>query len=176
MMNTPQIRPSRTVLRNIAWVVAIATLPAFAQTAVGQQQNTFQNDHAARGERSHLAHPGVLGVGVLGNVYRIPFQQLTQVLNQQVVIQRIGVVIVGFYPLFHGQVGLITVVAIFGDHTNLTCTQFCHQLFINGLGYKTFARRGRAGNTDDHTRMLSIRHDKYLKEKSSGDCLNRSII
>jgi hypothetical protein len=30
------------------------------------------------------------------------------------------VVIVGFDPLFHGQVGLIAVVAIFGDHANLT--------------------------------------------------------
>ena len=115
-------------------------------------------------------------VGVLGNGYRVTFDQLAQVLYQQVVIQRVGVVIVGLDPLFHGQVGLITVVAIFGDHTNLTCAQFGHQLFINGLGYKTFARRRCARNTDDHTRMLSIRHDKYLKEKSSGDGLNRSII
>jgi hypothetical protein len=58
-------------------------------------------------------------------------------LHQQIVIQRIGVVIAGLDPLFHGQVGLITVVAILGDHTNLTRSQLGHQLFIDGLGDKT---------------------------------------
>ncbi|MCZ8180026.1 MAG: MotE family protein [Rhizobium sp.] len=38
MMNISLNRLSRTALRNTALIVAIATLPAFAQTAVGQQQ------------------------------------------------------------------------------------------------------------------------------------------
>ena len=100
----------------------------------------------------------MLGIGVLGDIDGIPLHQLGQMLHQQIVIQGIGMVIVGLDPLFHGQVGLITVVAILGDHTNLTCAQLGHQLFVDGLSDKTLAGCGRTSNTDDHTRMLSIRH------------------
>ncbi|MNE73777.1 hypothetical protein D3C80_1698060 [compost metagenome] len=42
-----------------------------------------------------------------------------QMLEQQIVIHGAGVVIVGFDPLFHGQVRLVFVVTVFRDHTDM---------------------------------------------------------
>ncbi|MNJ79266.1 hypothetical protein D3C77_772260 [compost metagenome] len=61
----------------------------------------------------------MFGVAIQRQLNRLAGFQHLQMLEQQIVIHGAGVVIVGFDPLFHGQVRLVFVVTVFRDHTDM---------------------------------------------------------
>ncbi|SAE67271.1 Uncharacterised protein [Enterobacter cloacae] len=69
-------------------------------------------------------------VTVDGQLNRLAALQRFQMLEQQTVIHRTGVVVVGFYALFHRK--------IFGNNTDMLITHLFTQFAIKRTGNKTF--------------------------------------
>ncbi|MNQ97113.1 hypothetical protein D3C85_1127440 [compost metagenome] len=61
-----------------------------------------------------------------------------QMLEQQAVIHGIGMVVIRFYAFFHRQMGLIFIVAVFGNDADVLITNLFTQFAIKRTGNKTF--------------------------------------
>ncbi len=59
-------------------------------------------------------------------------------LEQQAVIHGIRMVIVRFYALFHRQMGLVFVIAVFGNDADVLITNLFTQFAVKRTGNKTF--------------------------------------
>ena len=64
-------------------------------------------------------HTGMLNVAIHRQLYRLAASQHLQMLKQQTMIHGAWVVIVGFYALFHRQMTLILVIAVFRNNADM---------------------------------------------------------
>ena len=90
-----------------------------AQLRFSQGQNALHDEDGGGLDMLHLAAAVVVGVIVHGAVDGAARLQLLQVLDEQVVVERVRVVIVQLAALCKGQFIVALVVAVVGDQTHL---------------------------------------------------------
>ncbi|KWZ99054.1 hypothetical protein HMPREF0208_03893 [Citrobacter koseri] len=100
----------------------------------------------------------MFNIAVYGQFNRRTALERLQMLEQQTVVHRIRMVVVGFYTLFHRQMALIFVIAVFGNNADMFITHLFTQFAIKGTGNKTLAGSRCASNTDNDALMRLNSH------------------
>ena len=83
---------------------------------------------------NRLLRSGVFTLTVDRQIDILSRLQRLQMLKQQIVIHGAGVVIVGFHPLFHSEMTLIFVIAIFRNNTDMLVADLITNFTIERAG------------------------------------------
>jgi len=118
---------------------------AFPDALVNEDQDAFDDDH---GSGVDLPAPWLSKVGdkiVVGNLDRFAAPKFIEVLDKEVVVQRVGVVIIDKLSLLKrhfGEVAIITVVVDEGSHMG-------EETLANVVGHSAFAGTSSSGDTNN---------------------------
>ena len=110
-------------------------------------QDALDDQHGGGLDAAHLVRAVVNGVVVHRAVHRAAGLQRQQLLDQQVVVEGVGMVVVQQAALFIGQLVVALVVAVMGDQAHL----FLPEAGFQPQGQGGLAAAGAACDADDQT-------------------------